>query len=84
MKWHRRLHTGVTISVYNGNTEFFTKNCLGMSTGVIKQYQKQFQEERTYLSFHLSGQTPSVRKIRVETQGRNLKLGTDVKDFKEG
>lgn len=54
-----------------------------MSTGVKKQDQKQFQVERTYLNFYFSGQTPSVRKIRAETQGRNLKLGTDAKAFKE-
>lgn len=83
MKWHRRLHTGVTISIYKGNKEFLTKNSLEMSTGVKKQDQKQFQVERTYLNFYFSGQTPSVRKIRAETQGRNLKLGTDAKAFKE-
>lgn len=50
-----------------------------MSTGVLKQDQNQFQGERTYLSFHLSGQTPSVKKIRTEIQDRNLKLGTNAK-----
>lgn len=40
--------------------------------------QKQFEEDRIYFNFQLSGDSVSPREVRAETQGRNLEAEAEA------
>lgn len=41
--------------------------------------QKHLWEERVYFLLKLSGCSPSLRRVKARTQGRNLEAGTDAR-----